>query len=126
MWRRGAFRNWGDGPVRPPGREGNGAGAGGALGAGPLVELVEEAAGLRPRLGRAHAADDTTPGDRPGKHGEPRVAERRRDVVDHERIAQVRLVAAVLRHRLVERDPGERRPRRAEEDTSELQSQPKL
>src|SRR5438876_5058675 len=98
-----------DRPPRPALRERYVAETWRALLARPLSQLVEEAAGLRRPLGRAHGADDRAPGDRGREHREPGVTEGRRDVADRERIAQVRLVGAVFQNGLVERDPGERR-----------------
>src|SRR3989475_584579 len=98
-----------DRPPRPALRERHVAETWRALLARPLSQLVEEAAGLRRPLGRAHGADDRAPGDRGREHREPGVTEGRRDVADRERIAQVRLVGAVFQNGLVERDPGERR-----------------
>src|SRR5436309_1026298 len=98
-----------DRPPRPALRERHVAETWRALLARPLSQLVEEAAGLRHPLWRAHGADDRAPGDRGREHREPGVTEGRRDVADRERIAQVRLVGAVFQNGLVERDPGERR-----------------
>src|SRR5439155_1548724 len=73
-----------DRPPRPALRERHVAETWRALGARPLSQLVEEAAGLRHPLGRAHGADDRAPGDRGREHREPRVTEGRRDVADRE------------------------------------------
>src|SRR5438876_909622 len=66
-----------DRPPRPALRERHVAETWRALGARPLSQLVEEAAGLRHPLGRAHGADDRAPGDRGREHREPRVTEGR-------------------------------------------------
>src|SRR5207248_8448133 len=102
---RPARRSIGEDHVAEPGR---------ALIARPLVELVEEAARLGGGAGDTQAADDRTLVDGSREDGEAAAPEDLGDVLEHEGIAQVGLVAAVARERLVVGDAGKgwRRDRR--------------
>ncbi len=77
----------------------------------PLPELVEEAPRLRRGARRRHRADDGPRLHRRRECREARAAEDVGHVGDQDWIAQIGLVASVLRHRLIERDPRERRRR---------------
>ena len=85
--------------------------AGGALGAGPFVELVEERARLRGGARRRDRAHDAAGDDDvlEGVEGHVLAGEERGHVGDDERVAQIRLVRAVFQHRVGVADAREDR-----------------
>ena len=100
------------GPLAPAVGQDDVAEARRALLARPLPELVEEAARLRRRPGRPHRPHHRARRDRRRRttaKPEPRKTSVTSAITSG--IAQIRLVAAVLRHRLVVRDARERRRR---------------
>src|SRR3546814_20246534 len=74
----------------------------------PVVQLVEEAARPGASAGGRDGAHDGPLLHRVGEHREAGAAEDVAGVGDDDGIAQVRLVAAVFQHRLVEGDARER------------------
>src|SRR5262249_23197345 len=84
---------------------------GGSLVARPLIELVEEAPRLRSGARRSEAAHDRALRDRAREYGEAAATKNLGHILDDERVAQIRLVAAVPRQRLVVGNPRERRRR---------------
>ena len=99
----------GDRPLRAAVGQDDVAQSRGPLVARPLAELVEEAPRLGRRAGGRDRPDDGAGGDRRRERREARAPEDVGDVRDQERVAEVRLVGAVLRHRFGERNAGEGR-----------------
>ncbi len=74
----------------------------------PIVELVEEGAGLAGSTRRRNGAHDGAAFDGLGEDAEAGAAEDLGDVGDADRVAQIRLVGAVAQHRFLEGNLRER------------------
>src|SRR5579859_1566464 len=82
--------------------------AGEALGLRPGVHVVEELAALLGGARRGDRTDHVAALDDRGEAAEARALEELRHVRDQDRVAQVRLVVAVLQHRFAVRNAAER------------------
>ena len=72
-----------------------------AFSARPVVHFVKEFAALLGGVGGRHRAHHHAFVDQPGEQSEPRADEMPGHVMDHQRVAQIGLVAAIFEHRVL-------------------------